>query len=397
MYLTCFSQLNTRYFVGLQGQYRFHLEFLVRKVNSTETLAEGRGYPHSDGRSDSRSVNCEIYLEPGTYEVLPKITAERRGYGKAVERVVQIHADKNPKKLRQVGMQYDLAHAKAGVLDEDAEQELKREKDKEKRKKQKKKQDKVDQMSDAMARMQVAINSLQLELKKKGKQKEKEGDAEGEKLEDPIPAKVEDKEPKDQGQQAQKRDQTNETPLKEYSPPGFWPGDSFRSTSQLAEAGRQAQTPSADGSRDEKRPNASDMAVEPAGKNRVTNGEGSGQRKDAPIPTPSPSPVPTPQPDPERQSGPASDNESDSSSDSETDNDSDSDSSEDGMNLPETSDDRNPPWNPVCVMFLRVYAQDRDVSVKLVEKDEHHESKPSNEEAKIEGPKAEIPNEEMKA
>lgn len=61
-----------------------------------------------------RSVSCEIYLEEGQYEVVPQITAERNEKH-AVELLVPEYANANPQKLRQVGLQYDLAHAKGGM------------------------------------------------------------------------------------------------------------------------------------------------------------------------------------------------------------------------------------------------------------------------------------------
>lgn len=68
---------------------------------------------------ENRSVSCEIDLEPGRYEILPKITATRCKDAKTIQQLVEYFADRNPQKLRQVGMQYDLAHAKGGVPDED--------------------------------------------------------------------------------------------------------------------------------------------------------------------------------------------------------------------------------------------------------------------------------------
>ena len=76
-------------------------------------------------RWENRSVSCEVDLEAGRrYEVLPKITATRRhrndgSRGRPPPDVVREYAEKNPQKLRQVGMAYDLAHAKGGVPDED--------------------------------------------------------------------------------------------------------------------------------------------------------------------------------------------------------------------------------------------------------------------------------------
>lgn len=51
--------------------------------------------------------------------MLPKITATRDKDAQPIEKLVEYFAEKNPQKFRQVGMQYDLAHAKGGIPDED--------------------------------------------------------------------------------------------------------------------------------------------------------------------------------------------------------------------------------------------------------------------------------------
>jgi hypothetical protein len=48
-------------------------------------------------------VSCEVELEPGRYEVIPKITATRQGNSKPFEQIVREYADQNPQKLRQIG------------------------------------------------------------------------------------------------------------------------------------------------------------------------------------------------------------------------------------------------------------------------------------------------------
>lgn len=107
------SQLDERYWTGLEGQYDFALHFLLQEVGakSGEHLLRVRPV-HS---WENRSVSAEIVLEPGKYEVLPKILATRDREKKMVEDVVKEWVEKNPQKLRQVGMSYDLAHAKGGV------------------------------------------------------------------------------------------------------------------------------------------------------------------------------------------------------------------------------------------------------------------------------------------
>ncbi|KAK1836112.1 cysteine proteinase [Podospora conica] len=127
------TQLDERYFVGLEGQYDFNLHFLLQEAGSDEHICRVR--PAHEW--ERRSVSCELTLEPGKYEVLPKIVASRKDKGRDVEDVVRGWADKNPTKLRQVGMQYDLAHSKGGIPDEDAI--LSKKKDEKKKKEEEKK------------------------------------------------------------------------------------------------------------------------------------------------------------------------------------------------------------------------------------------------------------------
>lgn len=301
-----FSQLNPRFFKGLEGQYDFDIEFLLRKSDSTETLAEVRGTSYSD----TKTANCEIWLEPGTYEVLPKITAERSSR-KAAEKVIQIHADKNPKKLRQIGMKYDLAHAKVGVLDEDAELERKREKEKNKKKKeQEKEQEKTAENveSDTMARIESAINEIKEQLNKEGKKKEqeKEGDEKGEK-------KTDEKEEKKTDEKEEKK---------------------------TDEGGEKKSGEEGEKKTDEKTDEGGEKNIAEEGEKKIDK---EGEQ-------------------------PADGNESDSDSESESDSDEESSGSE--LDFTSIGDDPNPPpWNPVCVLGLRVYAQDKGISTKLVQEE----------------------------
>jgi len=79
------TQLDERFFVGFGGQYEFALHFLLKEAGSDEHICRVR--PVHDW--ENRSVSCEVELEPGKYEVLPKITATRYEWGKMVEDVVR--------------------------------------------------------------------------------------------------------------------------------------------------------------------------------------------------------------------------------------------------------------------------------------------------------------------
>jgi hypothetical protein len=97
--------------VGLEGQYDFELHFILQEENAPigEHIVRARGSASGGGRS----VNAEVDLLPGRYKVLPKILAWRNKAKATVEDVVKKAAEKKPQKLRQIGLNYDLAHAKA--------------------------------------------------------------------------------------------------------------------------------------------------------------------------------------------------------------------------------------------------------------------------------------------
>ncbi|KAK4222126.1 putative calpain [Podospora fimiseda] len=124
------QQLDTRYFKGLEGQYTFLLHFILQKQGAKPGDYICRIVPKEENfLSAKRSISCEVDLEPGIYEVLPKITTDRNPEKLSVDVVVEEWAEKNPKKLRQVGLSYDLAHSK--VFRPDPEPEVKSEEKKE--------------------------------------------------------------------------------------------------------------------------------------------------------------------------------------------------------------------------------------------------------------------------
>jgi hypothetical protein len=73
----------------------------------------------------NRSISAEVDLEAGIYEVLPKIEASRNADVPDVPEVVTKLAESNPQKLRQIGLNYDIANAKGLVeLTDEEEQKL---------------------------------------------------------------------------------------------------------------------------------------------------------------------------------------------------------------------------------------------------------------------------------
>jgi hypothetical protein len=305
----------------LDGQYRYYLDFLLRPEGSKVPLLEAKGF-HS---TDRRSVNCEIHLQPGRYEVFPRVTADKRNWIKPVEQVLKNYAQNNPAKLRQVGLQYDRAHAKAGVLDEDAAQDAKRMKLKAKKKRDKVKQSKIKEMSDAMERLQVAMAGAREEIDKR--MSKLESGTSSRMMEEPG------------CREEASHTEIDEPELVEMPPqlPGVWPEESSNPV-----------PPSADAPLKDNSANTTDDATGDGSAPSSTNDADAS--KEVPIPGP---PPPAPGPVPVDDNKPAPPPDSD-------DEDSDSDYGED-----DEVSKRKSTWNPVCVMCVRVYAQDKDVRVWL--------------------------------
>lgn len=122
------SQLDSRYFKALEGQYTFQLHFRLEKDDDDSFVVRS----HSN-YSMSRSVSTDIELEPGTYSVLMKVTAKRWTGDITPDQVIRNSCMNRPEKLIQVGLSYDLAHAK-GIIKETEKEKAIREKREQKRK-----------------------------------------------------------------------------------------------------------------------------------------------------------------------------------------------------------------------------------------------------------------------
>ncbi|EED22037.1 calpain-like protein [Talaromyces stipitatus ATCC 10500] len=110
------SQLDTRYFRGLEGEYDFTLQFRLQKEGEEDYIVRS-----STNYMMSRSVNTDITLDAGKYCVLVKVTAYRRKNVASPEEVVRVTASRRREKLVQIGLSYDLAHTKGLTLETEAE------------------------------------------------------------------------------------------------------------------------------------------------------------------------------------------------------------------------------------------------------------------------------------
>ncbi|RYO77665.1 hypothetical protein DL762_005728 [Monosporascus cannonballus] len=115
------SQLDDRYYRGLEGQYRFELNFRLHKTGQEDYVVRTIS-PYCQ----NRSVNVELELEAGEYAVLLKINATRDRDVLPIEDVVRNNARDRRDKLVAVGMSYDLAHSKGQVRETPEERRARR-------------------------------------------------------------------------------------------------------------------------------------------------------------------------------------------------------------------------------------------------------------------------------
>ncbi|KAH8696223.1 calpain-like protein [Talaromyces proteolyticus] len=118
------SQLDTRYFRGLEGEYDFTLQFRLEKEGEEDYIVRS-----STTYMMSRSVNTDITLDAGRYSVLVKVTAYRRKNANNPENVVGKHASSRREKLVQIGLSYDLAHTKGLDVETEGEKREREERD----------------------------------------------------------------------------------------------------------------------------------------------------------------------------------------------------------------------------------------------------------------------------
>jgi hypothetical protein len=348
------TQLDERFFVGLEGQYEFSLHFLLQEEGGKQTEHLCRVRPVHDW--ENRSVSCEVELEPGTYQVLPKITATRNDTAKVVEDVVKEYAEKNPQKLRQIGMNYDLAHAKGGVLDEDDIFEKKKAEDKKKAEEKKKRKAERKRRRKEKARLE---RQKAKEEAKKAEEEAKKAQAEAKKAE--VEAKKAEEEAKKQSDSAKTAEsgrKSDEKPVATGTAPSVSPAEKPLADRKPAE--------SANASSDFEMVSAKEASISSSEPSPLT-GEGAAPERKT---------------EPEKSRKKDEDKEKDKNEDKDDkkkedkdkkkddEDDDDDDDSDDESDSDKDSDDDDedtgPPWNAVIVMGLRVYAMDPDVSIELV-------------------------------
>ena len=114
-------QLDDRYFKGLTGQYIFELQFRLDKNGTDVYIVRSHG-----NYSMRRSVCTDIELEAGTYAVLMKVTAIRYEGLPEPEAVIKDNVKYRQNKLIQIGLAYDLAHAKGEIQETEEEKKVRK-------------------------------------------------------------------------------------------------------------------------------------------------------------------------------------------------------------------------------------------------------------------------------
>ena len=298
-----------------------------------------------------------------TVKIARKIAATRNPSKDTVETVVKKYAEENPQKLRQIGIQYDLSHAKGGVSDEDAAIERKKEEAKEKLALARKKRREEDRksMQDAAKHMEEAAKSLNkaahtdTEAKKDGtKDAAKDGTKDGTKdaakdaTKDGAKDGAKDGDKKDGDKAAEKTAppaKVEQLPTPEPERKGY--GSSAHSTGKEATQPSTLTSPTAPshtsqwGAEEEEVGEVPETAPEGsvyAG--TVVEGEAPPAEEGEGV-------------------GEGEGEEASNEKDDEDDADDDADDGEDGP----------APWNAVCVMGLRVYTLDPEATITLVKPD----------------------------
>ena len=110
------SQPDDRYFYGLRGRYLYSLHFRVYKEGEEDRWIVRSMHNSGNETVFTRSVSAEIEdLEPGTYDVLFKVTTVRSQGAQTAEESVLKYAVERKEKLLHVGRRFDYALSKGNL------------------------------------------------------------------------------------------------------------------------------------------------------------------------------------------------------------------------------------------------------------------------------------------
>lgn len=295
----------------------------------------------------NRTISAEVDLEPGVYEVLPKIEAKRNINAPDVHEVVTKVAERNPQKLRQIGLNYDIANAKGFVELTEEEQKQKDQKKKEAAEKKKQEKEAADkEKADFEAWKKGEKEEYEAWKKEKKRLEEKPKAAKSEAQTDDATPAVPEKEDASRNASEEKENGpvtsaagSNDTTTAKDATPGAEEAKSANATSEV-----ELITKTAELKVDDVNPHSDDEGAQhtpdegPELPSRASSRPVSRGRRLPPH---------------MYRGGPRSYY-------------GDEPQQEAGPRAHSPEDNKPKPWNAVCVLGLRVYSQDSEVSIKLL-------------------------------
>lgn len=372
----------------MEGKYDFDLHFILqgKGAESGDHIVRARG-----AWFGNRSISAEVDLEAGIYEVIPKIEASRDADAPDVGDVVIKLAERNPQKLRQIGLNYDIANAKGFI-------ELSEEEKKKKAQKKKEAEDKKKKEKEAEEKEKADFEDWKREEKEeyeawkreKQRREKKEADAEATKSE---PKTTETKSEEMRTDDAKKDEKKTEATGTEAKSEKAEDAEKADAATPVADSISKEENDKIAVSTDSTKP--TDASAAPATETDIAI-----RPKDT---TPSEEPTKDPASDakpsePTIQIDTASDHDAGNNTPTSDDNDEEGPSTHPdpprgppsvagGYQHPPPgryqhsvygdvppppppqngpADNTPKPWNAVCVLGLRVYSQDPQVSIKLM-------------------------------
>lgn len=115
------SQPDDRYFMGLEGRYRFDLHFRLYKEGEDTYIVRSML-----GTGSGRSCSAELELEPGNYSVHIKIETGRRDDASTAEEIIKKYRQLRRDKLFAVGKNFDLPNSKGRLREKEDKNEKER-------------------------------------------------------------------------------------------------------------------------------------------------------------------------------------------------------------------------------------------------------------------------------
>ncbi|TDZ40721.1 Calpain-9 [Colletotrichum trifolii] len=375
------SQLDGRYFKGLQGQYTFRIHFRIHersRPGAEDYIVRSHGNYLMD-----RSVSIELPDMPaGEYSIFMSVTGERDSSLPSVEDVVKRECRRRVEndKLAQVGAAYDLAHSKGTAhLEEVARLRKAKEQQRasESRQTERRKLWERRHKNREVSKKQKKKNAEKRErrIAKAASEAKEKAETEAKKAEEETKAKEEETKKVEAARLKDQAVQTEVDPAGKSAQPAPEVGDNKTDAATTEKTSDGAykdntNTDSSDKSTDES------MAEAKGNSKTDAKAEAKDESKETSEQNSEPAPAPAPQP-----AAKTYDSDGDSS-DSPVEDWEELYSSDDMVRKPRTTPAGPPkthderyeseeeglpdPWNAVCIIGVRVYSMDEDLQLRVV-------------------------------